>query len=129
MHIKVNEEIIIQKLKEFQTITGQTANYIYSKFIHPFIMQVINLHIFNVPKLYREDAKQNVIILILRRLKRIDFDTIQIHNIRNYFFIMVKRLVLNELEKINRKKSREVMIDELSLTLLNDVFIYELTDD
>lgn len=129
MNIKVNETLLIEKLKEFQKITGQTASYIYSKYIHPFIVQVVNLHIYNVPKLYIDDARQNVYILILKRLRRIDFDTIIIKNVKNYFFIMVKRLVLNELEKIKNRKNKELLLDNFDEIANSNVFIYELDDD
>ncbi len=117
---KYDEELLRSLLIKYQQSTGRTRNNTYNQ-LYPFLQTCIKLHIYNLPQSIRQDAQQDLHILILRRL-----DTIKpqdIESIKNYFFIMVKRLVLNEIEDNNTYNLRKKLHNETMHLLLSDVFI------
>jgi len=106
----IDENLLKEKMKMFVEVTGQTINNIYNNYLYPFFNLVIDLHILKIKdKDKQHDARQNIHILLLRRLKKIDVD--KIISLKNFFFIMIKRLLLNEIDKIKliEKKNRELI--------------------
>ena len=118
---KYDEELLRTLLINYQQSTGRTRNLIYNQ-LFPFLQTCIKLHIYNLPQSIRQDCTQDIHILLLRRLNTIKPQDIV--SIKNYFFIMVKRLVLNEISDNKTYEDRKKLYQNtFELLLSTDVFI------
>lgn len=125
MNLNIDDEKIkILILNYQQAQTPQERNAAYNK-LHPFLHKVINLYIYNIRAEERPDARQNIHLAILTRLDTIK--PLSILSIKDYFFIMCKRLVLNELDKIDVQDKRKEL-NHCAKELLQDVFILDEED-
>ena len=118
----VDEGVIKENIHQYQLATGRRKNIIYERSIYPYLCAIIKLHIYNVPADEREDAQQNIHIALLSRLNTINPYKIQSTN--DYFFIMVKRLTFNELDKLKVQSNRKLLGISAAEIVERNVFIY-----
>lgn len=100
----MNEREFKYNLYNYQRATGITRNRYFS-LIYPDLHTVVNNTFKNYNIQYHHyynDIHNEIIIRLLPRLEKININ--KINNIENYIFIMAKRLLINELQKINNDK-------------------------
>lgn len=122
MNVNYDEDVIKELIINYQQAEGIPKERTYNK-LYPYLNKVIDLHIYNIKEVYeREDARQNIHISLLKRLSKIKTEDIK--SFKDYFYIMVKRLVLNEIDKIGVQTKRKLIRDNIAAELYS-VFIID----
>ena len=103
-------------------LTKKWQNIYYNK-LYPFLLDIIN-RVYKSTKFNSyydfEEFNQLLLMKSLHRIKKIAIEktVFNVKNIYNYFFRMIKNLLINELKYDNNRRKRTIYFEEQALVLL-----------
>ena len=125
----MNDRIFRNNFLQFQLATGVTKDIYFSR-IYPTLDHYLTAAV-NASHISRldtaDDVKQNILIKSLRRFQSIDISAVK--SCKNFFFIMFKRLCINEAQIIKRRNKRMQEFTDAKAAIINNLSLLVDSND